>query len=100
LKRYHLRVKQLIARIDDDLHRRLKERAAAQDRSLNDLVAGVLAAAVEDDTETVRRRIARSGLRVLPPRPAVPRSRKVAIEGRRGQGTPVSEALAADRDAR
>jgi antitoxin FitA len=31
-------MRQLIARIDDDLHRRLKERAAREGRSLNDLV--------------------------------------------------------------
>jgi predicted HicB family RNase H-like nuclease len=49
-------VKQLITRIDDDLHRRLKERAAEQDRSLNDLVSSVLAAAVQDDVASLRRK--------------------------------------------
>jgi plasmid stability protein len=93
-------VKQLIARIDDDLHRRLKQRAVEQDRSLNDLVASVLTAAVEDDAESVRRRIDRSGLRVLPPRPAAVRSRQDVIRSQRGLGRPVSEALASDRDAR
>ncbi|MHA6630201.1 FitA-like ribbon-helix-helix domain-containing protein [Pseudonocardia sichuanensis] len=93
-------MKQLIARIDDDLHRRLKQRAAEQDRSLNDLVAGVLAAAVEDDAQSVRRRIDRSGLRVLPPRPVTARPRQEVLAGLEGLGTPVSDALAADRDAR
>lgn len=93
-------MKQLIARIDDDLHRRLKQRAAEQDRSLNDLVAGVLAAAVEDDAESVRRRIDRSGLRVVPPRPAAVRSRQDVIRRLEGLGTPVSDALTADRDGR
>ncbi|OZM76291.1 toxin-antitoxin system HicB family antitoxin [Pseudonocardia sp. MH-G8] len=93
-------MKQLIARIDDDLHRRLKERAAEQDRSLNDLVASVLAAAVEDDAQSLRRRIDRSGLRVLPPRPAATPARHDLLGAQRGLGSPVSDALAADRDAR
>ena len=93
-------VKQLIARIDDDLHRRLKQRAAEQDRSLNDLVASVLAASVEDDAGAVRRRIDRSGLRVLPPRAVTARPRQEVLAGLAGLGTPVSDALAADRDAR
>ncbi|OLS98044.1 hypothetical protein BJF90_41645 [Pseudonocardia sp. CNS-004] len=93
-------MKQLIARIDDDLHRRLKERAAEQDRSLNELVTTVLAAAVQDDTESVRRRIDRSGLRVVPRRPAAVRSRDDVIRRLAGLGTPVSDALTADRDGR
>lgn len=66
---YHLLVKQLISRIDDDLHRRLKERAAQEGRSLNDLVAALLADAVADRRESFRRRLERSGLRTLPPVP-------------------------------
>jgi plasmid stability protein len=93
-------VKQLIARIDDDLHRRLKQRAAEQDRSLNDLVSTVLAAAVEDDGASVRRRIERSGLRVVPPRPAGAPLREDVIRSLEGVGRPVSEALTADRDSR
>lgn len=93
-----LSMKQLITRIDDDLHRRLKQRASEQDRSLNDLVSGVLAAAVQDDAASLRRRIDRSGLRVLPPRPPSPRSREAMIERQQGSGRAVSEALAADRD--
>lgn len=93
-------MKQLITRIDDDLHRRLKERAAEQDRSLNDLVSSVLAAAAQDDAASLRRRIERSGLRVLPPRHSSSRSREAVIERQRGSGRAVSEALAADRDVR
>ena len=92
-------MKQLITRIDDDLHRRLKERAAEEDRSLNDLVSSVLAAAVQDDA-ALRRRVDRSGLRVLPPQPPVRQSRAAVIERQRGSGRAVSEALAADRDVR
>lgn len=58
-------VKQFISRIDDHLHRRLKERAA-QEGALNNLVAEVLANAVDDGQESFRRRLERSGLRVLP----------------------------------
>jgi hypothetical protein len=93
-------VKQLITRIDDDLHRRLKERAAEQDRSLNDLVSSVLAAAVQDDAASLRRRVDRSGLRWQDPQPPVRQSRAAVIERQRGSGRAVSEALAADRDVR
>ncbi|MDN5918589.1 MAG: type II toxin-antitoxin system HicB family antitoxin [Pseudonocardia sp.] len=92
-------MKQLIARIDDDLHRRLKERAAEQGRSLNDLISSVLAAAVADDSASIRHRIETSGLRVFPPQPSVPVDRSTVIERLRGSGAPVSEALSAERDS-
>lgn len=92
-------VKQLIARIDDDLHRRLKERAAEQHRSLNDLISSVLASAVSDDSASIRHRIEASGLRVFPPQPSVPVDRNTVIEQLRGTGCPVSEALSAERDS-
>lgn len=95
-------MRQLIARIDDDLHRRLKQRAAEQHRSLNDLVTAVLATAMADDGAAVRERIERSGLRVLPASsaPVPTRSRAEILAGLRCTGTPVSDALAADRDTR
>jgi plasmid stability protein len=86
--------------MDDDLHRRLKQRAAEQDRSLNDLVTGILADAVEDDDASIRQRIAGSGLWVLPPKPAVVQPRDAVIERQRGSGRAVSEALEAERDGR
>lgn len=100
-------MRQLIARIDDDLHRRLKERAAQEGRSLNDLVADVLAAAVDDEAASFRRRLDRSGLRVLPPASSVPGQRVdpdqdddgLADEDP-GVGEAVLEALLAERDAR
>lgn len=91
-------VKQLISRIDDDLHRRLKERAAQEGRSLNDLVAEVLADAVDDGRESFRRRLERSGLRVLPPVTQRPPSVDDVLDANRGSGTAVSEALRAERD--
>lgn len=93
-------MKQLIARIDDDLHRRLKERAAEQDRSLNDLISSVLAAAVSDDSASIRHRIETSGLRVFPPQSSVPVDRTAAVDTRPGAGRAVSDALFADRDGR
>ncbi|MGH3718502.1 MAG: FitA-like ribbon-helix-helix domain-containing protein [Pseudonocardiaceae bacterium] len=62
-------MKQLISRIDDDLHQRLKRRATQEGRSLNDFVAEVLARAVADERESFARLLERSGLRVLPPAP-------------------------------
>jgi antitoxin FitA len=100
-------VRQLISRIDDDLHRRLKERAAREGRSLNDLVTDVLAEAVDDEATSFRRRLDRSGLRVLPPASPVPGQRVdpdheddgLADEDP-GAGDAVLEALLAERDAR
>jgi plasmid stability protein len=50
-------MRQLIAWIDEDVHRRLKERAAREGRSLNDLVTDVLAAAADDELASFRRRL-------------------------------------------
>jgi plasmid stability protein len=94
-------VKQLITRIDDDLHRALKERAAQEGRSLNELVTEVLAAAVDDQAAAFRRRLAASGLRVLPPDPHVPSPRHELDEGEAPDAADaVLDALLAERDAR
>lgn len=94
-------MKQLISRIDDDLHRRLKERAAREGRSLNDLVTEVLVAAVLDRRESFSRRLERSGLRVLPLVPVQrPPDLKDVLDANRGSGTAVSDALRAERDTR
>jgi len=91
----------MITRIDDDLHRRLKLRAAQQDRSLNDLVSSILEDAVADVPMSLRERIARSGMQVFPPEPASPPpTMDEVIESLRGAGSAVREALAADRDYR
>lgn len=92
-------MKQLISRIDDDLHRRLKERAAQEGRSLNDLVAAVLAEAVDDAPASFRRRLAASGLRVLPPSSPVPDQRDEPTIAH-GDGEAVLDALRAERDSR
>jgi plasmid stability protein len=59
-------VRQLITRIDDDLHARLKERARDQGRSVNSLVTAILEDAVPDESprERLRRRLRERGMLV------------------------------------
>jgi antitoxin FitA len=95
-------MRQLIARIDDLLHRRLKERAAAQGRSMNALVTELLENGIEapDARALLRSRVKASGLLVThqPEGPAP--SMDELEELTRGAGTAVSEALAAERAER
>lgn len=94
-------MKQLISRIEDDLHRRLKEVAAREHRSVNDLVIEVLGLVVNDDAASVRRRLNRSGLRIIPPRqPDPPPSLESVLKASRGVGVAVSEALQEERSER
>jgi plasmid stability protein len=99
---YRSSVRQLIARIDDALHAQLKSKAAAEGRSLNDLVAEALEVAVggNDERAQVWARLAAQGRRVVPPRPKrVPTA--AAVERlTQGTGTAAGEALAADRGSR
>ncbi len=93
-------MRQLIARIDDRLHARLKARAKTERRSLNALVTELLARAVEPENESAQvlaRMKALGLLRVFPPPARRPPSRDAAIEMTRGAGSAVSEALEADR---
>lgn len=95
-------MRQLIARVDDDLHARLKARARAEGRSLNSLVTEVLAAAVERDDKRarLRARLKADGLLVEVPMPTdVPSEEEAAAIWRR-LGHAVIEALEADRAAR
>jgi plasmid stability protein len=94
-------MKQLITRIDEDLHARLKRRAASDGRSMNALVTDALERAVEpEDARTeIRRRAAARGIKLHhhdapPPDPA---RRAALIERLRGSGTALSDALAEDR---
>lgn len=95
-------MKQLLLRLDDDLHRRLRERAAREGRSTNRLVTELLADAVDegDDRAILRRRLAAAGMLVTPPVVQPVRSRDEVIELTRGSGTAVSEALAEERARR
>jgi antitoxin FitA len=95
-------VRQLIARIEDELHERLKARAAAERRSLNSLVRELLVRGLPagDEREQVRLRAEAAGLRVVPPLEQRPPSRDAAIAATRGAGRAASEALAAERARR
>lgn len=64
-------MRQLIARIDDDLHSRLKRRAAVEGRSVNAMVSDILRRAVvtHDERELVRARMRALGLLAYVPRP-------------------------------
>jgi hypothetical protein len=99
---YHLPMRQLIARVDDDLHRRLKERARAEGRSLNALVTELLRAgeAGDETAARVRARLQADDLRVVPVVERRPPSRDVAIRATRGAGRAASEALRDERQAR
>jgi plasmid stability protein len=92
-------VRQLITRIDEDLHRRLKRRAAAQGRSVNAMVSDLLRAAVDtrDERDVVRGRLQALGRLATIPRPRKSISRDAAIALTRGAGTAASQALAEDR---
>jgi plasmid stability protein len=95
-------MKQLITRLDDELHEQLKRRAAAEDRSVNALVVDVLRSAVASYTprESVRDRARHSNRLVVPPQPAHVPSREAVARATHGTGATASEALAAERSAR
>ncbi|MBU6423793.1 MAG: toxin-antitoxin system HicB family antitoxin [Chloroflexota bacterium] len=64
-------MRQLIARIDERLHRQLKERAAVQRRSMNSLVTDLLERGLEADDRhgRLRARMRELGVLVELPRP-------------------------------
>lgn len=95
-------MKQLIARIDEDLHARLKARAADQGRSLNALVVEVLEAAVapRSKRERLRERARAAGLLEESSAPQAPPSMEEVLEMTRGAGKIFSEVLAEVRGPR
>lgn len=63
-------MRQLLVRVDDDLHAGLRERASAEGRSVNALVNEVLTAAIEGREgrrEHLRRKAGRSGVLAASP---------------------------------
>jgi plasmid stability protein len=94
-------MRQLITRVDDDLHARLRQRAAEEGRSVNSLVNDILAAAVAggDRRAALRMRARATGRLVLPPQPAKVPSHQVVERATRGSGLAASEALTAERAA-
>ena len=95
-------MKQLIARIDDDLHANLKRRAAAEGRSMNALVTELLSAGPPmDERARLRARAKALGLlREFPPPQGPVLTNEEVAEQTRGWGSAVSEALLADRRRR
>lgn len=93
-------MRQLITRIDDDLHRRLKERAREEGRSLNALVTQILEEAVPDESPRarLRRRLRAEGRLRDFPIPENPPSLEEVREMLRGDaGKAFLEALDEDR---
>ncbi|WP_017973515.1 toxin-antitoxin system HicB family antitoxin [Actinopolyspora halophila] len=92
-------MRQLIARVDDELHRRLKTKASSENRSLNELVTEALWRVVDGpvDLRTVRQRARSSGVLVEVGQPDdVPSLDELEAETR-GFGRNVGRALEADR---
>jgi plasmid stability protein len=88
-------VRQLITRIDDSLHARLKAKAEAEGRSMNDIVTEALKGIV-DHTETPDERHARllaAGKLIAFEPESEPPGHDELEERSRGWGTAVSEAL-------
>ncbi len=98
-------MRQLIARIDDRLHARLKAQAAAEGRSLNSLVTDALEQMARDADHgrtAVRACASRQGIELLPSRgPASdPSARSRLLESTRGTGPIVDDLLDEDRGPR
>lgn len=95
-------MRQMIVRVDDELHAALKALAAAEGRTLNDLMESTLAAAVERGTtrKTLRGRARLAGHLVVPAVPGRAPTRSSAIASTAGLGCGASDALAADRAER
>lgn len=103
-------MKQLIARIDDGLHARLKVKAAQEGRSLNALVTEALeasASAGRGPDELIEQRAAERGIRLVSTR--TPRrsgatseaaARDVVIESTRGLGAFIDDCFDEDRGSR
>lgn len=93
-------MRQLITRMDDTLHARLKERARDQGRSVNTLVTEILAEAVPDESprDRLRRRLRAEGRLVEIEAPENAPSLEEVRELLRGDaGKAVLEALEEDR---
>jgi plasmid stability protein len=94
-------MKQLITRIDEDLHARLKRRAASEGRSMNALVTDALEAVVKpgDLGEEMRRRAAARGIKFAEhdAPPSDPARRAAVIARTRGLGPMVDELLEYER---
>ncbi|MGH3546483.1 MAG: toxin-antitoxin system HicB family antitoxin [Mycobacteriales bacterium] len=94
-------MKQMITRLDDELHAQLKARAAAESLSLNGLVAHVLAGAVDHPVtrQAIRERARAAGLLVVVESSERVPTRAQAFAATQGLGQAASDALFAQRQA-
>lgn len=95
-------MKQLIARIDEDLHARLKARAASEGRTLNAMVTEALeqvAPREETPRQRLMRRAREEGIDLVfsDAEPPDPDERERIIEMTRGLGPFIDEFLDEDR---
>jgi plasmid stability protein len=93
----------MITRLDDELHAKLKAHAAAEDRSVNDLVIDALTVALDEKAgrRAIRERARSSGRLVVPePDGAEDPDLDEVIASTRGLGSAASAALDAERSAR
>lgn len=89
----------MITRLDDDLHAKLKARALAEGRSLNDFVTHTLATAVGRPAtrQEIRERARALGILATPPRPKRRAIRNETLAASVGSGDSVSKALEDER---
>jgi plasmid stability protein len=94
-------MKQLITRVDDELHAELKATAAAEGRSVNAIASEALADAVHLGRQAnLGDRLRAAGLLVEHAAPVRPPNRSRVIRETRGAGRAVSDAFEADRARR
>jgi antitoxin FitA len=95
-------MKQMITRLDDELHARIKAQADAEGRSVNELVVQVLSRALGNagSRDGVRERARATGRLVVPAPPAETADLDEVIESTRGLGTAVGAALEEERSWR
>lgn len=95
-------MRQLITRLDDDLHALVKERARGAGTSVNAYVVGVLREAVsrEEGKSRLRERLQRAGQLVVPAAGGPPPGRDAVIEQLQGAADVVIEAIEAGRTPR
>lgn len=100
-------MKQLLIRVDDEVHARLRQRAKDEGRSVNALLNELVLIASQVDRESARDRIrsraaAMGMLSVIPPAPLSPplslKQYRHAIDGARGWGQTIDDILDEDRE--
>lgn len=95
-------MRQLITRIDDDLHARVKERARMEGKSVNAYVTGILSDSVRplDTKARLLERLRADSALVVPTVTGTPPERDEVIEGLRGASDVVLAAIEAGRAPR